>query len=162
MAAWTRRADRWSAAERAALGDPVGDEVMAKVREAVKALKAEVSAGGPNPGAVATRQSNAKVLEALLPLVPGIIGGSADLTGSNGCKTSQYKPVTPENFSGNYMHYGVREFGMAAAMNGLSLHGGVVPYSGTFMVFADYSRPAIRLGALTASLTFAITSSPTG
>ncbi len=146
--AWTGRATKLSDAERTSLANPVSEAVMANIKDAVKSLKAEVSAGGANPGAVATRQSNAMVAEALLPLVPGIVGGSADLTGSNGCKTSQYKPITPDDASGNYMHYGVREFGMAAAMNGLALHGGAVPYSGTFLVFADYSRGAIRLGAL--------------
>ncbi len=145
MAAWEQRAASLSAVERQNLGDPVTDEVMNSVRAAVIDVKKAISSEAPK---LATRQSNAKVLEALVPVVPGIVGGSADLTGSNGCKTSQYKAVTPDDFSGNYVHYGVREFGMAAFMNGMSLHGGVVPYSGTFLVFADYSRPAIRLGAL--------------
>ncbi len=143
--AWEGRAGKLSSDERAALGNPVSEDVMGKVRSAVIDVKKAISSEAPT---LATRQSNAKVLEALVPVVPGIVGGSADLTGSNGCKTSQYKAVTPDDFSGNYMHYGVREFGMACFMNGMSLHGGVVPYSGTFLVFADYSRPAIRLGAL--------------
>ena len=78
-----------------------------------------------------------------------MIGGSADLTGSNNTRTAATKaPLTPENYGGRYVHYGVREHAMAAAMNGMALHGGVIPYSGTFLVFSDYSRPAIRLGAL--------------
>ncbi len=145
LAAWESRAAGLSAVERQNLGNPVTDAVMDEVRGAVLEVKKTISSEAPK---LATRQSNAKVLEALVPIVPGIVGGSADLTGSNGCKTSQYKAVTPDDFSGNYMHYGVREFGMAAFMNGMALHGGVVPYAGTFLVFADYSRPAIRLGAL--------------
>ena len=77
-----------------------------------------------------------------------MIGGSADLTGSNNTKTSHTAPLSPENWAGRYVHYGIREHAMAAAMNGMALHGGVIPYSGTFLVFADYSRAAIRLGAL--------------
>ena len=145
MAAWEGRAASLSASDKAGLGDPISDDVIGQVKSAMLDVKKAMSSEAPK---LATRQSNAKVLEALVPIVPGIVGGSADLTGSNGCKTSQYKAVTPDDFSGNYMHYGVREFGMATFMNGMSLHGGVVPYSGTFLVFADYSRPAIRLGAL--------------
>ena len=78
----------------------------------------------------------------------GLIGGSADLTGSNGTLTKLHSLVKPGDFAGNYIHYGVREHGMAAAMNGLALHGGIVPYGGTFLVFSDYCRPSIRLSAL--------------
>jgi len=145
MSAWDKRAAKLSTEEKAALGDPVTDKVAGDIKAAVSDIKKLMSSEAPK---LATRQSNAKVLDKLVPLVPGIVGGSADLTGSNGCKTSQYKAVTPDDFSGNYIHYGIREFGMAAFMNGMSLHGGVAPYSGTFLVFADYSRPAIRLGAL--------------
>jgi transketolase len=97
---------------------------------------------------LATRQASQMVIEALAPHLPELIGGSADLTGSNLTKAKSQRPVTPDDFSGGYLHYGVREHGMAAAMNGLALHGGVIPYGGTFLVFADYSRPAIRLAAL--------------
>ena len=83
-----------------------------------------------------------------MPALPALIGGSADLTGSNGTRTKQHASVAPSNFAGNYIHYGVREHAMAAAMNGLALHGGIVPYGGTFLVFTDYCRPAIRLSAL--------------
>ena len=79
-----------------------------------------------------------------------MIAGSADLTGSVGTKTSHDKPIKPEDFSGDYIHYGVREHGMAAAMNGLALHG-FVPFGGTFLVFSDYARPSIRLSALMGS-----------
>ena len=88
------------------------------------------------------------MLEKLVPALPALIGGSADLTASNGTRTKHHKPVTPQDFAGNYIHYGVREHAMAAAMNGMALHGGVVPYGGTFLVFTDYCRPAIRLSAL--------------
>ncbi len=97
---------------------------------------------------LATRASSGKVLDRLTVTVPEMIGGSADLTGSNNTKAEGFEPVTPDNFAGRYIHYGVREHGMAAAMNGMALHGGVIPYSGTFLVFTDYCRPAIRLSAL--------------
>src|SRR5205823_6059826 len=87
-------------------------------------------------------------LEAISAAVPSTIGGSADLTGSNNTKTKALEPFTADNYAGRYIYYGIREFGMAAAMNGLALHGGVIPYGGTFLVFTDYSRPAIRLAAL--------------
>jgi transketolase len=77
-----------------------------------------------------------------------MIGGSADLTGSNNTKTKGMVEFFPEDYGGRYVHYGIREHGMAAAMNGMALHGGVIPYSGTFLCFSDYSRPAIRIGAL--------------
>lgn len=97
---------------------------------------------------VATRKASEMALEAINAAIPATIGGSADLTGSNNTKTKNIEPLTPENYSGRYIYYGIREFGMAAAMNGLSLHGGVIPYGGTFLVFTDYARPAIRLSAL--------------
>ena len=83
-----------------------------------------------------------------MPAVPEMVGGSADLTGSNNTRTKSMKAITAADFSGRFIHYGVREHGMAAAMNGMALHGGIIPYSGTFLVFSDYCRPAIRLAAL--------------
>lgn len=97
---------------------------------------------------VATRKASEMALEAINAAIPATIGGSADLTGSNNTKTKNIEPLTAENYGGRYIHYGIREFGMAAAMNGLALHGGVIPYGGTFLVFTDYARPAIRLSAL--------------
>jgi transketolase len=97
---------------------------------------------------LATRQSSQKVLEALVPVVPELLGGSADLTGSNNTKIKDMVPLTAQSFAGRYLHYGVREHGMAAAMNGLALHRGVIPYGGTFLVFTDYCRPSIRLSAI--------------
>jgi transketolase len=101
-----------------------------------------------NPQKVATRKASELALEAINALLPETIGGSADLTGSNNTKTKAQKPLTKEDYSGRYIYYGIREFGMSAAMNGMALHGGVVPYGGTFLVFSDYCRPAIRLSAL--------------
>jgi transketolase len=101
-----------------------------------------------NPQKVATRKASEMALEVLTPLIPEMIGGSADLTGSNNTKTKATGPFTPENYGGRYVYWGIREFGMAAAMNGMALHGGVIPYGGTFLVFSDYCRNAIRLSAL--------------
>jgi transketolase len=97
---------------------------------------------------LATRKSSEMALEAINPAVPSTIGGSADLTGSNNTKTKGQEPLTADNYGGRYVYYGIREFGMGAAMNGMALHGGVIPYGGTFLVFSDYARPAIRLSAL--------------
>jgi transketolase len=96
----------------------------------------------------ATRQSSQMALEVINEIVVEAIGGSADLTGSNNTKTSQTASITPDDFSGRYIHWGVREHAMAAAMNGMALHGGVIPYSGGFMIFSDYCRTPIRLAAL--------------
>lgn len=97
---------------------------------------------------VASRQSSQRTLEKLVAAIPNLIGGSADLTGSNNTKTNANIPITRGDYSGNYLYYGIREHGMAAVMNGLSLYGGFVPYGGTFLVFSDYCRPSIRLAAL--------------
>jgi transketolase len=96
----------------------------------------------------ATRASSQDVLKVLVDAVPWMLGGSADLTGSNNTDTPSMAPITAENPGGRYMYYGVREHAMAAAMNGMALHGGIIPYGGTFLVFSDYNRPAIRLAAL--------------
>ncbi|WP_426268104.1 transketolase [Sphingomonas sp. LHG3443-2] len=101
-----------------------------------------------NPPTVATRKASEMALEVINVAVPATIGGSADLTGSNNTKTKTTGPLTAEDYSGRYVYYGIREFGMAAAMNGMALHGGVIPYGGTFLVFSDYCRAAMRLSAL--------------
>ena len=113
--------------------------------EAVATLRADLAASRPK---LASRQASQKVLEALVPAVPEMVGGSADLTGSNLTLVKGMGAVSPGNFAGRYIHWGIREHGMAAAMNGMALHGGVIPYSGTFFVFTDYMRPALRLAAL--------------
>ena len=101
-----------------------------------------------NPQKVATRKASELALGAINDLLPETIGGSADLTGSNNTKTKSTGPLTRDDYSGRYVYYGIREFGMACAMNGMALHGGVIPYGGTFLVFSDYMRGGIRLAAL--------------
>ena len=101
-----------------------------------------------NPPTVATRKASEMALEKINAHLPQTIGGSADLTGSNNTKTKAMQPLDSSNYGGRYIYYGIREFGMAAAMNGMAQHGGVMPYGGTFLVFSDYSRGAIRLGAV--------------
>jgi transketolase len=101
-----------------------------------------------NPPALATRNSSQNALDVINAAVPETVGGSADLTGSNNTKSKELKPLNASDYGGRYVYYGIREHGMAAAMNGLALHGGVIPYGGTFLVFTDYCRPAIRLSAL--------------
>ncbi|HEM46481.1 MAG TPA: transketolase, partial [Alphaproteobacteria bacterium] len=126
--------------ERVMAGDlPLGWEA------ALDAFKAEMAREEPK---LATRVASQKVLEVLTRAIPELVGGSADLTGSNGTRTSDQVAVTAQDFSGSYINYGVREHGMAAAMNGIALHGGLIPYGGTFLAFTDYCRPAIRLSAL--------------
>jgi transketolase len=140
-AAWEARlAGHGKAAEfnRRMAGDlPEGEE-------AAKAFQAMLT----NPQKVATRKASEIALEVLTPLVPEMVGGSADLTGSNNTKTKATTPLTRDDYAGRYVYYGIREFGMAAAMNGMALHGGVIPYGGTFLVFSDYCRNAIRMSAL--------------
>ena len=143
--AWQKSAAKLSPESLAELTEPITPAVQQKIAAAIKDLKAAFVAEAPK---LATRQSSKKTLEALVPVVPGLIGGSADLSGSNGTKTGDQSVVTPGDYAGGYIHYGVREHAMGAVMNGLSLHGGVVPYGGTFLVFTDYCRPAIRLSAL--------------
>jgi len=111
-------------------------------------LKAHIDGLIANPQKVATRKASELALEAINASLPETLGGSADLTGSNNTRTKAQKPLTKEAYSGRYLYYGIREFGMAAAMNGMALHGGVIPYGGTFLIFSDYARPAIRLSAL--------------
>ena len=113
--------------------------------DAVNAFKKQISEDAPK---LATRQSSQKVLDVLTQAIPEMAGGSADLTGSNNTKAGGMNPVTAEDFSGSYIYYGVREHGMAAAMNGIALHGGLIPYGATFLIFTDYCRPSIRLSAL--------------
>jgi len=143
--AWHAAASRLDASARARLTDPIDGKVEAEVAKAVAAAKSNFVGEGAK---LATRQSSQKMLERLVPVIPGLIGGSADLTGSNGTLTKLHSTIKPGEFAGDYLHYGVREHGMAAAMNGMALHGGIVPYGGTFLVFSDYCRPSIRLAAL--------------
>ena len=126
------------------------DEFMARLAGRCDAgwLKPHLDALLKSPPTIATRKASELALEAINTAVPATIGGSADLTGSNNTRTKNQEPLTADNYGGRYIYYGIREFGMAAAMNGMALHGGVIPYGGTFLVFSDYCRPAIRLSAL--------------
>ncbi|MEE2566444.1 transketolase [Hyphobacterium marinum] len=117
----------------------------ASVFEALAAYRKALATEKPN---LASRAASGKTLEVMVPAMPSLAGGSADLTGSNLTKVKEQPLVTATDYSGSYIHFGVREHGMAACANGMALHGGVRPYVGTFLVFADYCRPAIRLGAL--------------
>jgi transketolase len=115
----------------------------------LNAAIAELKRGyAEKPVTVATRKASELALEAINAALPETIGGSADLTPSNNTKTKGLEPVSAGNYAGRFIHYGIREHGMAAAMNGIALHGGLIPYSGTFLIFSDYCRPAIRLSAL--------------
>ena len=111
----------------------------------IKALKKQVSEEKPK---VATRKSSEMVLEVVNPIMPETVGGSADLSGSNNTRSGDMSVFDVDNRKGRYVHWGIREHGMAAAMNGMALHGGIRPYGGTFMCFTDYARPAMRLAAL--------------
>jgi transketolase len=114
-------------------------------KEAIAAARDEFVAGGAD---MATRQASGAVLNHLFNAIPELLGGSADLTPSNNTKAKTQNEIKPGHYDGSYVHYGVREHGMAAAMNGLALHGGLIPYGGTFLCFSDYCRPAIRLAAM--------------
>jgi transketolase len=144
-AAWEGRHDAADAATRAAFDAAMAGDLPGDVDEAVAQHIKMLCAEAP---AWATRKASQEALEAITAKVPEMIGGSADLTGSNNTKTKVEDVLDAENYGGRFIHYGVREHGMAAAMNGMALHGGVIPYSGTFLVFTDYCRPSIRLSAL--------------
>ncbi|UJX44762.1 transketolase [Xanthobacter sp. YC-JY1] len=143
--AWEARFAARPAEERTEFERRVAGTLPAALEGAIVAAKEKAVKDG---GAVATRKSSEMVLDFITPAVPEMVGGSADLTGSNNTKAKGAKSVTPDDFSGSFIHYGVREHGMAAAMNGMALHKGLIPFSGGFMVFSDYCRPAIRLAAL--------------
>ena len=136
LAASAQAAD-FTRAMKGDLSEGAFDALNAKIAELVETQPAQ-----------ATRQSSGAALDELFAAIPELVGGSADLTGSNNTFVKGTPILDAPTYEGRYVNWGIREFGMAAAMNGLALHGGVIPYGGTFMVFSDYSRPAIRLGAL--------------
>ena len=123
----------------------LSNDITEELDDEINKIKKEFSEKKPN---WATRKSSQEVLETVNKVLPNTIGGSADLTGSNNTKTNNIEVISPDDFSGRFIHYGIREHGMAAAMNGIALHRGLIPYSGTFLVFSDYCRPSIRLAAL--------------
>jgi transketolase len=144
--AWERRLNGLDAGQRAEFERRMGGALpKGKLAAAVASVKEKLAA---TPQNIATRAASEFALESLVPAVPEMIGGSADLTGSNNTRTKSMKAITAADFSGRFVHYGIREHGMAAAMNGMALHGGIIPFSGTFLVFSDYCRPSIRLAAL--------------
>ncbi|MBB1490884.1 transketolase [Paracoccus sp. MC1854] len=143
--AWNARVDALPDAQRNAFASRVAGEPNEALAPAITALKEKASAEQPK---VATRKASEMVLEVVNPILPETIGGSADLTGSNNTKTRDLGIFDAQNRAGRYVHWGIREHGMAAAMNGLALHGGFRPYGGTFLVFTDYMRGAMRLSAL--------------
>lgn len=157
LAAWrdagTERAKTYDAWEQRFSRSALAEDFTARMQSdlggawtaALTALKQKLATTQPKE---ATRVGSQNVLEALVPHLPALLGGSADLTGSNNTKTKTMTAFTAHNYAGRYVYYGVREHAMAAAMNGIALHGGFIPYGGTFLVFTDYCRPAIRLSAL--------------
>ena len=144
-ALWLKRAGRLDPATRAELEAAPSAPLPADYGAAFELVRARFASTAPK---IATRQASQQVLDEIAPALPNLVGGSADLTHSNLTHAKCQKPVRPAEFAGSYIHYGIREFGMAAAMNGIALHGGMIPYGGTFLAFADYNRPAIRLAAL--------------
>jgi transketolase len=142
-AAWVTR--HAAAPARADFDAQLSGNVPAAV---TAALKSHVDGLIAIPQKIASRKASEAVIEAIAPHYPALLGGSADLTHSNFTKAKTQAPLSPSNYAGRHIHYGIREFGMAACMNGLALHGGVVPYGGTFLVFTDYCRSAIRMSAL--------------
>jgi len=144
--AWNERLKAVPAARRAEFERRIRGELPRdKLAAAVRSVKEKLAA---TPKEIATRAASETALEALTAAVPEMIGGSADLTGSNNTKPKGMTVLSAADYSGRFIHYGVREHGMGSAMNGMALHGGIIPYSGTFLVFSDYCRPAIRLAAL--------------
>jgi len=144
-AEWQKRLGAAPAGKRAEFERMIAGDLPAAFAGVIEAIKAKAAAEKPK---LATRQCSGNVLDELVKIMPELIGGSADLTGSVNTHAKTMKVVKAGDFSGAYIHYGVREHGMAAAMNGMALHGGVIPYGGTFLVFTDYCRPSIRLSAL--------------
>ena len=142
---WVARLEATDADKKAEFKRRFAGDMPGNFDSSIDAFKKKVAADNPT---VATRKASEDALEVINGILAETIGGSADLTPSNNTKTSQMKSITPTDFSGRYLHYGIREHGMAAAMNGIALHGGLIPYAGGFMIFSDYCRPSIRLAAL--------------
>ncbi len=142
---WEKRLAAADAETRGEFDRRMRGDLPAGFDDAIDAYKQKLAADKPK---VATRKSSEMALEIINGILPETIGGSADLTGSNNTKTSQTGPIKPGDYSGRYVYFGIREHGMAAAINGMTLHGGIIPYGGTFLTFSDYARPAMRLASL--------------
>jgi transketolase len=143
--AWEARHAAAPAAMRDSFDFALSGEIPSQFKTALAGLKAKFASEKPS---LATRKSSELVLEVVNANIPSVIGGSADLTPSTLTKTKNDPEISPGHYAGRYVHYGIREHGMAAALSGMALHGGIIPYSGTFFVFTDYCRPSIRLAAL--------------
>ena len=143
--AWAARLNRIDTVQKQAFERQMNGVLPADWQDVFQALKKSIA---DEPKKIATRQASQITLDALVAAIPEMIGGSADLTGSNLTKAKCANAISADDFTGNYIYYGVREHGMAAAMNGMTLHGGVIPFGGTFLIFTDYCRPSIRLSAL--------------
>jgi transketolase len=142
---WIERTKRFNSVVRSPFYDALNRNLPSAYAEAMARLRDRFAAERPS---IATRQASQLVIDDIAEALPNLLGGSADLTHSNLTRARTHQPVRPDSLGGSYIHYGVREHAMAAAMNGIALHGGFIPYGGTFLSFADYSRPAIRLAAL--------------
>jgi len=143
--AWQKRLDAADNGIKSEFERRMRGDLPATFGNTAEAYKRRLAKDKPT---VATRKASEMALEVINEALPETLGGSADLTGSNNTKTEQTAPISAEDFSGRYIHYGIREHAMAAAMNGIALHGGLIPYGGTFLVFSDYARPAMRLSSL--------------
>jgi len=143
--AWQQRFEALDAEKRGEFERRTAGDLPARLDRAFLDLKQQLA---DEPKNIASRKSSELVLECIAPVAPEMIGGSADLTGSNNTKTSAMRSVTAENYGGRFVHWGIREHGMSAAMNGMALHKGVIPFAGTFLTFSDYCRPSIRLAAM--------------
>ena len=142
---WQETLDRKNSNIKSALQNTYIESNLKDLESLVKKEKTKYFESKPS---MATRQCSSAAIESISSILPQLIGGSADLSGSNNTKTNNSKVINAKNFDGNYIHYGVREHGMASIMNGLALYSGLIPYGGTFLIFSDYCKPSIRLSAL--------------
>jgi transketolase len=142
---WLETLDKKSSNIKSALK---GTYIESNLKDLENLIKKEKTKYFESKPSMATRQCSSAAIESISSILPQLIGGSADLSGSNNTKTNNSKVISSKNFDGNYIHYGVREHGMAAVMNGLALYSGLIPYGGTFLIFSDYCKPSIRLAAL--------------
>jgi transketolase len=143
--AWDERLAALPLEKRGEFARRINGDLPLGLADTVRGAKQKLAA---EPKEIATRVASEQALTAITAVVPEMVGGSADLTGSNNTRTKAMKVLSAADYSGTFIHYGIREHGMAATMNGMALHGGIIPFSGTFLVFTDYCRPAIRLAAL--------------
>jgi transketolase len=143
--AWTERLAALPIEKRGEFARRINGDLPLALSDVVRRYKEKLAT---EPKEIATRIASQNALEVLTAAVPEMVGGSADLTGSNNTRPKGVAAMSAADYAGRFIHYGIREHGMAAAMNGLALHGGIIPYSGTFLVFSDYCRPSIRLAAL--------------